>query len=49
MSCHGNQKEYLAPRLKEFQQFIENKIAESNGIHIDKDCGLFICARPIKK
>lgn len=49
MSCHGNQKEYLAPRLKEFQLFIENKINETGGIHIDKDCGLFICTQPIKK
>lgn len=49
LSCHGNQKEYLAPRLKEFQIYIEKLIKDHNGIRIDKDCGLFICSQPIKK
>lgn len=48
MSCHGNQKEYLSPRLKEFQLYIENLIKENNGLKIDKDCGLFICTHPLK-
>ncbi len=45
MSCHGNQKEYLGHRLKEFQTYIEKIINENNGIHITKDCGLFICKK----
>ena len=49
MSCHGNQKEYLSPRLKEFKLYIENLIKENNGLKIDKDCGLFICTHPFKK
>lgn len=49
MSCHGNQKEYLSPRLKEFQSFVEQAIKNHGGIRIDKDCGLFICSQPIKK
>lgn len=48
MSCHGNQKEYLSPRLKEFKLYIENLIKENNGLKIVKDCGLFICKHPIK-
>ena len=49
LSCHGNQKEYLAPRLKEFQIYIEKLINDHNGIRIEKDCGLFICHHPIRK
>lgn len=49
MSCHGNQKEYLSPHLKEFQIYIDDLIEKNHGIRIDKDCGLFICTNPIKK
>lgn len=45
MSCHGNQKEYLGYRLKEFQAYLEKIIDENNGIKITKDCGLFICRK----
>ena len=45
MSCHGNQKEYLGYRLKEFQAYLEKIIDENNGIKITKDCGLFICKK----
>ena len=45
MSCHGNQKEYLGYRLKEFQAHLEKIIDENNGIKITKDCGLFICRK----
>ncbi|MGN1181471.1 MAG: MerR family transcriptional regulator [Faecalibacillus sp.] len=48
MSCHGNQREYLSPRLKEFKNYINDLIIKDNGIKIDKDCGLFICQKPIK-
>ena len=45
MSCHGNQKEYLGYRLKEFQAYLKKIIDENNGIKITKDCGLFICRK----
>ncbi|MFQ6792494.1 MAG: MerR family transcriptional regulator [Thomasclavelia sp.] len=45
LSCHGNQNDYLANRIKEFKQYIDNLIKESNGIHITKDSGLFICTK----
>ena len=45
MSCHGNQKEYLGYRLKEFQTYLEKLIDDHNGIKITKDCGLFICRK----
>ena len=48
MSCHGNQKEYLSPRLKEFRRYIEEIIEKNHGIKIDKDCGLFTCHKPIR-
>lgn len=48
MSCHGNQKEYLSPRLKEFHHYIDDIIIKNNGIRIDKDCGVFICQKPIR-
>lgn len=45
MSCHGNQREFLGHRLKEFQVYIENLIKENHGIKVTKDCGLFICQK----
>lgn len=43
MSCHGNQKEYLGSRLKEFELYLEDLIKTNGGIRITKDCGVFIC------
>lgn len=45
LSCHGNQNEFLANRLKEFKVYIENLIKQSNGIKITKDSGLFVCTK----
>lgn len=45
LSCHGNQNEFLANRLKEFKVYIENLIKQSNGIKITKDSGLFVCIK----
>ena len=44
-SCHGNQKEYLGYRLKEFQAHLEKIIDENYGIKITKDCCIFICRK----
>lgn len=45
LSCHGNQNEFLANRLKEFKVYIESLIKQSNGIKITKDSGLFVCTK----
>lgn len=45
LSCHGNQNEFLANRLKEFKVYIENLIKQSNAIKITKDSGLFVCTK----
>lgn len=45
LSCHGNQNEYLGHRLKEFKHYIDDLIQTNSGIHVTKDCGLFICKK----
>lgn len=41
LSCHGNQKQYILNRYKDFRHFIEQKI--SNTLYITKEAGIFIC------
>ena len=41
LSCHGNQNQMLLERYHEFRSFVEKKT--SNGFHITKDAGIFLC------
>lgn len=45
MSCHGNQKEFLAPRLEEFKEYLQKRMEEQGFLHVTKDAGLFICQK----
>lgn len=45
LSCHGNQNEYLANRLKEFKCYLDGLISKNGIIKITKECGLFICTK----
>lgn len=43
LSCHGNQNQILLDKYGEFRSFIERKT--SNGFHITKDAGVFLCEK----
>lgn len=42
MSCHGNQTEFLAPKLKEFKDYVDQIIHKEGYIKITKDAGVFV-------
>lgn len=42
LSCHGNQNQYILERYKDFRSYVERKTTQ--GFHITKDAGLFICS-----
>lgn len=43
LSCHGNQKQYILNRYKEFCSYVQKKVAD--GFNITKDAGIFICRK----
>lgn len=43
LSCHGNQKQYIMNRYKEFCAYVQKKV--SDGFSITKDAGIFICRK----
>lgn len=43
LSCHGNQKQYILDRYKEFRSFVTKKTAY--GFYITKDAGVFLCEK----
>lgn len=45
MSCHGNQKEILSPRLEEFMNYLQEVLDKNGAIHVTKDAGLCICKK----
>lgn len=47
MSCHGNQNEFIVPRMKEFREYIDS-LLEKGPIYITKEAGIFIASLPKK-
>ncbi|MDO4465773.1 MAG: MerR family transcriptional regulator [Bacillota bacterium] len=47
MSCHGNQNEYIAPRMADFREYIDS-LLEKGPIYITKEAGIFIASCPRK-
>ncbi len=43
LSCHGNQKQYILDRHKNFQSFVKKKVTQ--GFRITKDAGIFYCEK----
>lgn len=43
LSCHGNQKQYILDKYKEFRSFVTKKTA--HGFYITKDAGVFLCEK----
>ena len=43
LSCHGNQNQMLLDHYNEFRGFVEKNMTD--GFHITKDAGLFICQK----
>lgn len=48
-SCHGNQNEILCDRKSDFRSYVAKKVAQSGGIRITKDAGVFLCKNPHTK
>ena len=43
MSCNGNQREILGPKMYEFKKYIQTILDEKGSIEISKNAGMFIC------
>ncbi len=43
LSCHGNQKQYIVDRYKEFRAYVKKKTAK--GFVVSKDAGVFIAKK----
>jgi len=41
LSCHGNQNQYILDHYRDFRSYVKKKT--SNGFHITKNAGIFIC------
>lgn len=45
LSCHGNQRELILPRLEEFRRYLEAELEKNGPLHVTKQAGMFICRR----
>lgn len=45
ISCHGNQNEILSGHIREFYQFVEDKIKAQGAITVTKEACLFIAKK----
>lgn len=46
LSCHGNQRERLAPKYDRFKAFLEKKMSSGGFIRITKQAGAFLARTP---
>ena len=45
LSCHGNQKEYILPKLKQFNEYLSKQLCSQGAFHITKQAGLIVCQK----
>lgn len=45
LSCHGNQNQYILDHYKDFSHFVTRHTSRSDGFHVTKEAGVFICSQ----
>lgn len=48
LSCHGNQRELILPRLKEFRAYLNQRLKNPGPFVVTKEAGMFICRKDRK-